>query len=783
MISDFKYPTEVLELNKILLMLAKKTSCEEAYKEALKIEPKENILEVNALLRETCAAYELQGRYGTPSFGGLYDIKQILNFARSGRILSTAELLKVASVLRVFSEVTNWKKQSQNSQTDIDYLFEGIYVNKFLQTKISTSIISEDEISDSASSELASIRRKIRAISSRVREKLDKIIRSPSNSKYLQEPIVTIRNDRFVIPVKSEYRSVFGGFVHDTSSSGSTAFIEPVAVLELNNEINVLKSKEQNEITRILKELSSMVADCFDMIFSSYKTAVKLNVVFAKSSLAYEMRAVVPIMNDEKRIDLKKARHPLIEPKKVVAIDVNLGIDFDTLIITGPNTGGKTVTLKTIGLLTLMAMCGLMIPASDGSELSVFKTIFCDIGDEQSIEQSLSTFSSHMTNIIRIQKQSDEDSLILLDELGAGTDPVEGAALAMAILEDFRSKKSKIVSTTHYAELKAFALNTERVENACCEFDVRTLQPTYKLIIGIPGKSNAFAICKKLSMPIDIIKRANELLSYENRTFESVIDNLEKTRRRLNKERYKAVKIAKDLKLKEQKAEETERKMQRAYEKSITEAKQQAQRIIANAEANAEELLEKLEKMKKKKYTDKDVSRLRKALNKAASQADPVIKKDNSGYVLPRKIKVGDEVLIVDLDREAEVLKLPDQNGDVLVQAGIIQTRVSIKNLRLLNKEKVSTPKGKLTSNVKKEAKTEIDLRGKTGYEAITELDKFIDEAAYSGINYITIIHGKGTGALRREVSVYLKRHKSIKSYRLGNFGEGDTGVTIAELK
>lgn len=778
-----------LELDKILMRLADLTSCDDAKQAVLSITPSTGLFEVNELLKETGDAHMLSGRFGSPAFGGLSNVTNALRRAQTGASLSMSELLKVARTLHVIRTLKDWRKKSSSVESILDMRFDSLMPSKYLEDKITTAIISEDEIADAASSELATIRRKIRMCSSRARDILTKMIRSSVMQKYLQDSIVTMRSGRFVIPVKAECRGNVPGLVHDTSGSGATVFIEPMAVVEANNEIKVLESKEQDEIARILYFLSNEVGVNADAIIKSYNTAVELNVIFAKADLAYKMKASIPVMNDKGIINLKKARHPLIDPEKVVATDVNLGVDFDTLIITGPNTGGKTVSLKLIGLLTLMAMCGMMIPASDNSELSVFEYVFADIGDEQSIEQSLSTFSAHITNTIDILKNANSRSLVLLDELGAGTDPVEGAALAIAILQNFRSKGAKIASTTHYAELKAFALQTNGVENGSCEFDVATLRPTYKLLIGVPGRSNAFAISLRLGMEPELVEKAQKLVSAESRQFEDVVSALEKQQQGLEK-KIKNVELAEHRARKAQrKAEQELAEVRKQAQQEIEKARQQALEITTKTRAQAYALLDELDAVKKKnEATAEDKSQLRNKIKELEKTADPVTKKANEGYTLPRKLKIGDEVLIFDIDKNATVLALPDSTGKVLVQAGIIKTRVDESNLRLLqsNKKKQAYTTSKRTvnrSNLDVKAITEVDLRGMTAIEAIMELENAIDSALLSNMNQITVIHGKGTGVLRNEVHKYLKTCKAIKSYRLGVYGEGEAGVTIAELK
>ena len=592
------------------------------------------------------------------------------------------------------------------------------------------------------------------------------------------------------MPVRSECRGNVPGLVHDTSASGATVFIEPMGVVQANNDIKLLRSKEDDEIERILFELSANAGDFADAIIASYKNLAILNFVFAKANLAYNMRASMPIMNDRGIVDLKQARHPIIDKDKVVPVDIVLGKNFDTLVITGPNTGGKTVTLKTLGLLTLMAMCGLLVPCADNSELSVFRRVLVDIGDEQSIEQSLSTFSAHMTNIIQIIKIANAGSLVLIDELGAGTDPVEGAALAISILEKLRDKHAKIASTTHYAELMEYALRTEGVENACCEFDVTTLRPTYRLLIGVPGKSNAFAITKRLGMDDEIVERAKELVSSESRQFEDVVGTLEKRRQSLEKQIENANRLTAKANTEKQKAENEIRRAKENAEREIERAKQEAQRIISRTRAQADALVEELDKARKAKEMSAEArAKLKKNLNTMENNADPVMKKQSDGekYKLPRPLKVGDSVLIFDIDKNATVLAPPTKDGMVLVQAGIIKTRVKIDNLRLIKEKKQQPPQYSAKRNVHStldvRPTTEVDVRGETAFDAIMIVDKAIDNAVLMNINQLTIIHGKGTGVLRREIQSFLRTHKAVKSFRLGVFGEGESGVTIVELK
>lgn len=773
-----------LELDKVLDMLAQLTSFEDAKELALSLEPSYSLFEVNELIRETSDAHSLSARFGSPSFGNLHNINNSLRRAEAGAVLTPIELLRAANLLQVIRSVTEWRSKSASIETCLDMRFNALVPNKYLETKITSSILSEDEIADNASPTLFCIRKKIAASSSKIREHLDKIIRSSTMQKYLQEAIITIRGGRFVIPVKAEFRSAVAGLVHDTSASGATVFIEPMSVVEANNDIRILRSKEQAEIDRILAELSAELAAYADSICQSYNMLAELNLIFAKASLAFKMKASIPVMNDKGIINLKKARHPLIPADKVVPTDIRLGSEYDTLVITGPNTGGKTVSLKTLGLLSLMAMCGLMIPAADNSELSVFENILSDIGDEQSIEQSLSTFSAHMTNIKNILEIADNKSLVLIDELGAGTDPVEGAALATAILEKLRSQGAKIASTTHYAELKSYALDTEGVENACCEFDVATLRPTYKLLIGMPGRSNAFAISEHLGISKDVIDRAKLLVSLEDSKFESVVQKLQETQSQLDEkinetETLKA-QIQNELELARQKTERAEKDSQNQLEL----AKAEAENIISKAKYQAYSVLDEIEAIRKKKeISPEEKSKLRSDIRKMEDTADPVQNRSNEEYVLPRPLVAGDSVLIFDIDKKATVIQVDKDSA--LVQAGIMKTRVPLENLRLLKKEKPKNTQSSVRTvrDNSKGASTEIDVRGEVVIDALLDIDRAIDTAVLQHLHQITIIHGKGTGVLRREVQNHLKKHPSVRTFRLGVFGEGDSGVTIAELK
>ncbi len=780
---------KVLELDKILTMLSQKTTFKDACEQALNIEPSTNINEVKHILSQTNDAHMLIGRFGSPSFGSAKNVTNSLARANAGATLGMLELLRIAEVLRVIRSVTSWRSKSAGIKTSLDIIFESLVSNKFLEERITSCILSEDEIADNASSTLLNIRRKILSATAKAKSVLEKMIRSQTHQKHLQDAIITIRSDRYVVPVKAEFRSNISGLVHDTSASGATVFIEPMGVVEANNEIKVLRIKENEEIERILYELSMMCGEFADQIIGSYENLITLNVIFAKANLAYDMKAVIPKINDNGFINIKRGRHPLIDKNVVVPTDINLGLDFDTLVITGPNTGGKTVCLKTLGLFTLMAMCGLMIPAYDDSELSLFDNILADIGDEQSIEQSLSTFSSHMTNISKILKIANNKSLVLIDELGAGTDPIEGAALAISILENLRKNGAKIASTTHYAEIKSYALRTARVENACCEFDVTTLSPTYKLLIGVAGKSNAFEISKRLGISDDIINNARDLVSSEDKNFENVMEQLEVKRQELEKRLQNAqneISKAKQDRITAKKELEDAKKK---AEKELKKAQAEASAITSKTKAQAFAIIDELDEIKKKKekLSNDNKAKLTAGIKSMENFSDPVVTKKNENYKLPRELKVGDSVLIVDIEETGMILSTKDKQGNVTVQIGLIKTKTKESNLRLVeNNKQQNKPKPK-SRNVKSigvtKAVTEVSLRGMTAFDAIIELDNAIDSAILSNIGQITIIHGKGTGVLRREVHMHLKAHKAIKSYRLGVFGEGGDGVTIATLK
>ena len=786
-----------IELDKVLLMVAERACNEDAREAILSLRPETNLQLVADLLKKTEDAYVLLAKYGGPSFGGLKNVSNALARAKAGAMLTMKELLDIGGTVRAVRALHEWRDGNGQDPMSIDIYFSSLMPNKFLEEKIFTAILSEDEMSDNASAELASIRRKIKNQENTVREKLEKIIRSQSLKSVLQDAIITQRNGRYVVPVKSEHRAAVSGLVHDTSSTGATVFVEPAGVVEANNEIRVLKGKESQEIERILYELSSLAGSFFDEIKGSYECAVEINVIFSKAQLAYKMNATMPKLNAKGVINLNKARHPLIDPKKVVATDIRLGKEFDTLVITGPNTGGKTVAIKTLGLLSAMAMCGLMLPCGDESEVSVFDDLLADIGDEQSIEQSLSTFSSHMVNIVNILKTANERSLVLIDELGAGTDPVEGAALAMAILEKLRLQGAKIAATTHYAELKAYALETERVENGSCEFDVNSLRPTYRLLIGVPGRSNAFAISERLGIEKGIIEKAKVLVSSESVRFENVVDRLEESRIQMEKEKKEAERIKEAALLEREKSRAALSEAQERRDKEIENAKGEALRIVEQARREANSLLSEIEKLKKETKATKDASELlRKAratvnthLNAIDDAVNPVMENidTDEGYVLPRELQVGDDVYCKTIGKNAVVTALKDKKGNVEIAAGMLKMRVGENTLKLLEKKKEkpksSTRRNSVESRASKDVNNRCDLRGLMVDEALLVLDRFIDDIVMSGLNECTIIHGKGTGALRSAVTSYLRSDPRVRFFRLGTFGEGENGVTIAEIK
>ena len=786
---------EALELPKILERLAGFTACPDAREAALALSPKNEYFEAQSLLDQTEAAHTLIAKFGAPSFGGLKNVQNSLHRAQAGGTLSMRELLDIAQVLRVIRGICTWRDKSAGLETAIDDLFFSLSPNKYLEDRITNAILSDDEMSDNASPELKNIRRKMRQQDAKIRDQLEKLLRSPTYKNSLQEAIVTQRNGRFVVPVKSEHRAEVAGMVHDTSGSGSTVFIEPASVVEANNEIKVLESRERDEIERILTELSEEAGSFYDSVRISYQSAVELNLIFAKAQLAYSMKASKPVLNAVGEIELKQARHPLIAAEKVVPVDIRLGAEFDALVITGPNTGGKTVSIKTLGLLTLMAACGLYVPAADNSRVAVFRHVFADIGEEQSIEQSLSTFSAHMKNIVAIDKETDDSTLVLIDELGAGTDPVEGAALAVSILEALRKKGAKIAATTHYSELKEYALNTERVENASCEFSVETLRPTYKLLIGIPGRSNAFAISERLGISPDIIDNARKLVSSENQRFEDVVDTLEQTRAEMEHEKQKTLELQGKVDALRKKAEQQVEDAKKKSDRELERAKQEAQRIVENARRAANSLILEVERLKKEQAREKNAAEMARkakaAMNRHLNDLDDLTaerlgEEDDGDYVLPRPLTIGDTVYVTVLGTNGTVTALPDSKDNVEIQAGSMKMKVPLQSLRLRNSPKKNTPQRTAVTRSDRgpsTSKTSVDLRGKNAEEALLDLDMFLDGALRAGLSEVTVVHGKGTGVLRKAVQAHLRKLPFVRSFRLGVYGEGEDGVTIVEFK
>jgi len=787
-----------LELDKILEMLANLTSNEETRRMALAVRPDNDLERVRYECLKTYQAFSLSVQFGTPPFSNFKDVTTIAARAKSGAIISLRDLLDIASMLRQIKSLSDWYGHCENVETELSYLFSRLSPNDWLLEKLERSIISENEISDGASPELSAIRRKINRAEMQLRETLDKMIKNKTTQQYLQENTVTIRDGRFVLPVKSEHRGQVSGLIHDTSATGQTIFIEPMAIVEANNDIRILEGKEQEEIERIIRELCRECGEYADVLCENYRICTELNLYFAKSSLATKFNCSLPEITDDGKMNLKKARHPLIDRKKVVPVNITLGDKYSTLIITGPNTGGKTVALKTAGLLSAMTMCGLLIPVADGSSISIFDHILADIGDSQSIEQNLSTFSAHTNKVIEIINTADEKSLVLLDELGSGTDPVEGAGLAVAVIKRLMSSGTKTMVTTHYQELKLFAINNPDIENASCEFDIETLRPTYRLIVGSVGKSNAFAISESLGMPSDIIADAKAQVSEADSRLEEVIGKLEATRIELEKQKEDISRLRAEAVEHEKALREEREALEKAKADELEKARLRAMTIIEQTKAESNELITELEQLKKEKDR-KDFSesvsgaksRSKQSFNKMYDTANPVDRHDpNADYVLPRKLRRGDTVYVVDLQRKGIVSGDPDGSDFVFVQMGVMKTKMSISRLRLEEPEKVTYNKnksarktGKVGVKAERRGSMELDIRGCACDDGVYQLDAFIDKAVMSNISTVTVIHGKGTGVLRKAVQNRLKSHPSVKSYRSGVFGEGEDGVTIAELK
>ena len=792
---------KTLELHKIMDMLAEQAGNEETRRMIGSLEPVSDIEKVKTELKKTEDAFELAVKFGTPPFYKFKDIRGSLQRAQSGSSLTLRELLDIGVMLRQIQGLSDYHASCGENVTVLDPLFEELSPNKWLEDKIKNAILSEEEIADTASAELANIRRKIAQAGIRIRESLDKMIRSADVQKSLMDNIVTVRDGRYVLPVKAEHKGNVRGIVHASSATGSTLFIEPEAVVEANNDIRVLQGREQEEIERIIAEMSADCAACAETMKNDYMTCAELNLYFAKANLGAKMKGCVPEIADDGVLELKKARHPLIDPDKVVPVDITVGRDYSTLIVTGPNTGGKTVLLKTAGLLSAMAMCGLMVPASDGTKISVFSHILVDIGDMQSIEQSLSTFSSHMSNVVSILKTADEHSLILIDELGSGTDPVEGAALAVSIIESLMEKGSRIFVTTHYQELKLFAIEKDNVENGSCEFDIKTLQPTYRLIIGSPGKSNAFSISSKLGVPSDIISKAKALVSDENRRFEEVVSQLEASRRAFDRQNTELAALKKQQQQLTEELEKQKQDFEARKDEEFEKAQAQAMRIVESCRYQSDKLLEELAEIRKErnkeefeKRTGAAKAQARSSLDKMYDAANPVRKKENE-YKPPRPYRQGDSVIVVDIGKKGILAGNPDGAGNVYVQMGIMKTKTNVSRLRLVEEDKVTvgnqktrTPKAgvsksKISGKLDRKSSMELDIRGCAVDEGIIEVDRFIDNAVMINAGIVTIIHGKGTGLLRQGIQRHLKSHPSVRSYRSGVFGEGEDGVTVVELK
>ena len=779
-----------LELNQVLAMLADCAGSEGGKEACLKLRPISDLEEVEQMLGQTTAASELSTRKGYPAFASAADVSASLERADRGGSLQPKELLQIGGILRCTRSVKGYISED-DQETVLDELFRALTPNKYLEDRILGAILSEEEIADTASPELADIRRHMRIQAGKIRDSLQKVISSPAYSKFLREPIITIRQGRYVVPVKSECKNDVPGLVHDVSATGSTYFVEPMSAVNANNALRELELKEKKEIERILAELSAEAASHAEDINLDYTMLVQLDVIFAKAKLAFQMRAWAPIMNDKGRVELRNARHPLIDPKKVVPISLRLGSDFDTMIITGPNTGGKTVTLKTIGLLTLMAECGLHVPAGDGSVLSTFDAILADIGDEQSIAQSLSTFSSHMKTIVDVVAQCDDRTLVLYDELGAGTDPAEGAALAIALIEFSRKMGSRVVATTHYAELKLYAMRTKGVINASCEFDVETLQPTYKLLIGIPGKSNAFAISRKLGLSEEILKEASDLVGKSDKDFEDVLSQLEQQRQQMESARMEAEKLRQETARIKQQSEQYQEQLRKEKEKAMEAARREAQGIIEEARAAANAASEELKALRKQ-LQDGDTTGLNQRqaeLRRTLNETEDRLRAQQPQRQRPketRDIMVGDTVELLKLGIKASVLAI-NKNGTLELQAGIMKMSAKRDEVYLLENENPYKAKGGHPAHSGREMKmtamsSEIDLRGMDTVEAICVLDRYMDEAMRAKLSSVRIIHGKGTGALRQAVHQDLKRNKFVKTFRLGVYGEGEDGVTIAEF-
>lgn len=784
----------VLEYNKIIDRLTEKATSEQGKKLTAALKPMTDLDAITQAQTETADALGYLFRKGSTSFGSNKDLGACIKSLEVGSVLSIGELLRIAAFLENVNRIKAYgRKEREDAPTDsLDIYFDALEPLTPLSSEIRRCILSEEEIADDASPTLKHIRRSMTITNDKIHSQLTSMING-SYRTYLQDAVVTMRDNRYCIPVKSEYKGQVPGMVHDQSSTGSTFFIEPAAVVNLNNELKELALKEQEEIEVILADLSARTAAYTETLTNNQKAMTTLDFIFAKAALAMEQNATMPVFNTEHQIRIRQGRHPLLDKKKVVPIDIRLGIDFDLLVITGPNTGGKTVSLKTVGLLTLMGQAGLHIPALDRSELSIFRDVYADIGDEQSIEQSLSTFSSHMVNIVSILKDADTDSLCLFDELGAGTDPTEGAALATSVLDHLHKHGIRTMATTHYSELKVYALSTDFVENACCEFDVETLRPTYRLLIGIPGKSNAFAISSKLGLPDYIIEDAKKHITEDKESFEDLLTDLENSRLTIEKERLEIESYKQEIKSLKERLETKQEKIDQSRERILREANEEAREILQDAKEIADETIRTFQKAgtsTSMKDLEKSRQKVRDKITEKNEKLSLKANKPTHRLLKPNQIKLGDSVKVVSMGLKGTVSSLPDKSGKLFVQCGIIRSQVSLDDLVLLEEETIHTgdrmkrtSAGKLKMSKSYSVSTEINLLGKTVDEALSELDKYLDDAYLAHLPSVRIVHGKGTGALRSAVQNYLRRNKIVKSYRQGEFGEGDAGVTIAEFK
>lgn len=785
---------KTLEYYKIIDMLEAFATSSIGKNKCRQLRPLDNLTEIETMQQETADALSRIYQKGSLSFNGVKDVRGSLKRLEVGSTLGIGELLAIRSLLENASRAKAYsRRETENEHTDsLDNMFELIEPLSPLATEIGRCILSEDEISDDASTGLRQVRRSMKLTNDKIHTQLSSFV-SGNSRTYLQDAVVTMRNGRYCIPVKAEYKSQVPGMIHDQSSTGSTIFVEPMTIVRLNNEMRELEIQEQKEIEMILSNLSQLAAENLDAIFDDVKLLSELDFIFARAQLAKSQNATEPRFNRDRIIDIKKARHPLIDKHKVVPIDIRIGETFDLLIVTGPNTGGKTVSLKTVGLLTLMGQSGLHIPAFDNSRLSVFREVYADIGDEQSIEQSLSTFSSHMTNVVRFMETADSDSLVLFDELGAGTDPTEGAALAIAILSTLHERGIRAMATTHYSELKVYALSTPGVENASCEFDVETLRPTYRLLIGVPGKSNAFAISQKLGLPLSIIERAKEQISQEDETFEDVLSNLEESRKTIESEREELASYKEEIKTLKEQLEAKQDKLDQRKERIIAEANEEAHRILREAKDYADQTMRIFNKAGKDSMSAKDLEKhrsdLRKKMDKAGKKVALKTPQKQKSTLRPQDLSLGDSVKVMSLNVKGTVSSKPDSKGMLFVQMGILRSKVHISDLQLIDEPVITGPAlsrtgaGKIKMNKSASVRTEINLLGKTVDEAVSELDKYLDDAYLAHLSSVRIVHGKGTGALRKGVHNYLKRLKYVQDFHLAEFGEGDAGVTIVEFK